>query len=139
MQVDGEKPTLEGALLLTHFGISGPLAFMTSSKLAWEIISPKDTKSIFFSPVSELYFSDWERFLKEQFQNHPKKLITNILSEKLSRRFAEKFIRTYFSHIEATFASSIARVDREMISKLLGEGIPLTLLERRPGDEFVTA
>lgn len=48
-------------------------------------------------------------------------------------------MKEYFPHIEAIFVGSIARSDREKISKLLGDGISLTLLERRPGDEFVTA
>ena len=84
-------------------------------------------------------FTQWEIFLKDQFHNHPKKLIINILSEKLPRRFSEAFVKKYFPHIEVTFAGSIARIDRDKISDLLGNGIPLTLLERRPGDEFVTA
>ncbi len=152
-------------LLLTHFGISWPLTFMVSSHLAWEEIGSKsagktwDTRMlseqnspalsgippsqggfpIFLSPLSSMWCSEWEGFLKDQFQNHPKKLITNILSEKLPRRFAEAFVQEYFPHIETTFSGSIARSDREKISKLLGDGLSLTLLERRPGDEFVTA
>jgi predicted flavoprotein YhiN len=77
--------------------------------------------------------------LKEQFANHPKKLIASILTEKLPRRFAEAFIREYFPTIESTFPVSIGKVEREKIAKMLGEGISLTLTERRPGDEFVTA
>ena len=126
-------------LLLTHFGISWPLAFMLSSHLAFEKIEKWSHKNITFSPLSSMKFSDWEIFLKDQFQHHPKKFIINILSEKLPRRFSEAFVKEYFSHIEETFAGSISRIDREKISKLLGEWIPLTLLERRPGDEFVTA
>ena len=84
-------------------------------------------------------YTEWESFLKEQFANHPKKLITNILTEKLPRRFAEAFVSEYFSHIGNTFPVSIAKLDREKISKLLGDGISLTLIDRRPGDEFVTA
>jgi len=41
--------------------------------------------------------------------------------------------------LKEIFASSISRVEREKISRLLGNGIPLTLIERRPWDEFVTA
>ena len=63
----------------------------------------------------------------------------SILSEKLPRRFADAFVKEYFLYLETTFAGSIARADQEKISKLLGDGIPITLLERRPGDEFVTA
>lgn len=130
---------LEWPLLLTHFGISGPLAFMTSSRLAWETIDKNHPKIVHFSPISTMGYIEWESFLKEQFANHPKKLITNILTERLPRRFAEAFVSEYFSHIENTFPVSIAKLDREKISKLLGDGIPLTLIDRRPGDEFVTA
>ncbi len=126
-------------LLLTHFGISWPLAFMTSSALAWDDITPAHPKIIHLSPLSDIDTLKWEAFLKEQFVLHPKKLITSILGEKLPRRFAEAFVQEYFSHIRETFASSISKKDREKIAELLGSGIPLTLLERRPGDEFVTA
>lgn len=112
---------------------------MFSSRVAWEIIKKESPKIISLAPISSLYFEDWEIFLKKEFQNHPKKLITSILSEKLPRRFVDVFIHEFFSHISETFVSSISRTDREKISHLLGDGIPFTLVERRPGDEFVTA
>ena len=112
---------------------------MTSSALAWDLINPVHPKIIHLSPLSDMETLKWETFLKEQFVLHPKKLITSILAEKLPRRFAEAFILEYFSHIRETFASSISKKERERIAELLGSGIPLTLLERRPGDEFVTA
>jgi predicted Rossmann fold flavoprotein len=126
-------------ILLTHFGISGPLAFMFSSRVAWETITKQSPKNIHLAPIASLHFEDWENFLKKEFQNHPKKLIASILSEKLPRRFVDSFIYEFFSHISETFVSSISRADREKISHLLGDGIPFTLVERRPGDEFVTA
>ena len=130
---------LVGPLLLTHFGISGPLAFMTSSRLAWETIDKNHPKTILFSPLATMWVPEWSLFLKEQFANHPKKLIASILTEKLPRRFADAFIREYFPTIESTFPVSIGKIEREKIAKMLGEGISLTLTERRPGDEFVTA
>ncbi len=130
---------LSGPLLLTHFGLSGPLAFMTSSAFAWDTIDREHSKTILLSPISAMWIIEWEVFLKEQFANHPKKLITNILSEILPRRFAEGFIHEYFPHIETTFPVSIGKVEREKISKLLWNGIPITLIDRRPWDEFVTA
>ncbi len=133
------KQSLSWPLLLTHFGISWPLTFRVSSHLAFEMITPSLPKYISFSPLADMDFASWEVFLKESFQKYPKKLLSSILSEKLSRRFVDAFIQQYFASIKETFVGSISRADREDISRLLGEGIPLTLIERRPGDEFVTA
>ncbi len=130
---------LSWSLLLTHFGISWPLAFMLSSELAWEEIGTTNPRKVQLIPIAEMTDTHWEIFLKDQFQNHPKKFLWSILIEKLPRRFAEALVIRYFSHIRETFAGSISRKDRENISNLLGNGIPMTLLERRPGDEFVTA
>ncbi len=131
--------SLTWPLLLTHFGISWPLAFMTSSSLAWEQIDKEHTKKITLSPLLEMWSIEWEIFLKTMFQTHPKKILTSILSEKLPRRFAEAFVLEYFPDLEATFACSISKVDRERVVELLGNGIPITFLERKPWDEFVTA
>ena len=76
--------------------------------------------------------AEWDSFLKLEFANHPKKLITNILTDKLPRRFAEAYVREYCPHIETTYPVSISRFDREKIARHLGEGIPLTLTDRRP-------
>ena len=105
---------------------------MLSSELAWETIEKNNPKMITLSPLDPLSETEWNAFLKDQFHHHPKKLITNILAEKLPRRFAEAFVMRYFSHIRETFSGSISRKDRENISNLLGNGIPITLLERRP-------
>lgn len=109
---------------------------MLSSHLAWEDI---ENTLVRFAPISHMDFLEWESFLRQQFEKHPKKTLSNILTELLPRRFAEAFVAVYFSHIRDQFASTISRKDRESISDLLGNGIPITLLDRRPGDEFVTA
>jgi predicted Rossmann fold flavoprotein len=130
---------LSGPLLLTHFWLSGPLAFMVSSGFAWDKIYASNTKLIHLSPIANMGYIEWENFLKSEFTKHPKKLLVNILSDLLTRRFVDGFITEYVPHIADTFPVSISKVDRENISKLLGNGIPITLIERRPWDEFVTA
>ncbi len=131
--------TLSGSLLLTHFGLSGPLAFMYSSQVAWETIDINHSKTIQISPRADMWVLEWDTFLKLEFASHPKKFITNILTDHLPRRFIEWLIREYCPNIETTYPVSIARIDREKIARLLWEGIPITLTDRRPGDEFVTA
>lgn len=130
---------LHGPLLLTHFGLSGPLAFMVSSGMAWEKLGSNNPKIVQISPIASMGYPEWELFLKWEFVKHPKKLLINILSDLLPRRFVEWFIQEFISHIADTFPVSISKTDRENISKLLGNGIPITLIERRPWDEFVTA
>lgn len=63
---------LQWALLLTHFGISGPLAFMTSSKFAWETIDKNHIKVIYFTPVSSMGYMEWNYFLKSNLRIIPK-------------------------------------------------------------------
>lgn len=130
---------VEGSLLITHFGISGPLAFMMSSKLAWEKIGKWKTVQIALKPIVSMNPTLWDNWLKESFVQHPKKLLNTLLSEKLPRRFVEAFVAEYCSWIHEKFVWTLSRHDRENISNLLGSGIPLTITDRRPGDEFVTA
>ncbi len=137
--VNGEKISLSGPLLFTHFGISGPLTFRVSSHLAFETITWEYTKMIKIAPIAEMWFEDWEKFLKNEFASHPKKTIINILTSLLSRRFAENILSEYLQNLEGIFVWSIGRNEREKLSHLLGDGFSITLKERRPGDEFVTA
>lgn len=127
------------SLLFTHFGISWPLAFMVSSEYAWENISKEKPLIIKLVPIASMNFPLWDEFLKEQFGLHPKKWIISILSEKFPKRFSEWFIGEFFPELVTVFASSISRAHRESIARLLWDGFPITLIERRPGDEFVTA
>lgn len=77
-------------------------------------------------------YAEWDMFLREQFVSHPKKLLANIISDKLPKRFVDGFIAEFFSDIAEIFPVSISKSSRENIAKLLGNGIPITLIERRP-------
>ena len=109
---------------------------MISSHLAWEDVVGK---TIHLAPTADMYTSDWEAYLKSSFSEHPKKFITSLIAERTPRRWAEAFVAQYCPHLKDTFVSSIPKKDRQEIANLLGRGIPLTLMARRPGDEFVTA
>lgn len=137
--LDTSEKIITWALLLTHFGISWPLAFMVSSHYAWQELHKDFHRTLLLAPIASMDDKVWNEFLKSEFSIHPKKTITTILSEKLPRRFAEWLVKEFFWHIEETYVSSISRKDRESLAWLLGKWFPITLIERRPGDEFVTA
>jgi predicted Rossmann fold flavoprotein len=130
---------LSWPLLLTHFWLSGPLAFMYSSRIAWDKLDKNTPKQIHLSPLADIDTEMWDNFLKSEFSLHPKKTIITILPEKLARRFVEGFVSEFFSHISETYVSWVSKADRLRIAELLGNWFPITLIERRPGDEFVTA
>lgn len=130
---------LQWPLLFTHFWLSGPLAFMYSSQIAWEKLDKDTQRQIYFSPLSDINEKMWDDFLKQEFWLHPKKTITTILGEKLPRRFLEWFVTEFFPHISETYVSGVSKSDRLRIAELLGRWIPITLIWRRPWDEFVTA
>lgn len=127
---------ISGSLLFTHFGISWPLAFMLSSHLAWEEI--KNTK-ITFKPLSGMNFENWNTYLTQYFHQFPKRKIFSVLKEKLPIKFSHIFIENFIPWLSEKFIGEISKKDREKIAKLLGVGLEITLLERRPWDEFVTA
>jgi predicted Rossmann fold flavoprotein len=136
---DARINTPQWPLLLTHFGISGPLAFMVSAELAWEEIGNGKNVALKMAPIATLWTKEWDQFLRQSFEVSPKKTISTVLSEKLPKRFCDAFVRHYFDQFKDTYVGSLSKKTREHLSLLLWEGLPITLLERRPWDEFVTA
>ncbi len=86
---------------------------------------------------------DWDTYLERECREHSAKLVTNILIQLLPKRFVEElkhcnFIPNIHQVLDKNGAN-LSREERKSIARLLGEGIPLTVIQRRAGDEFVTA
>ncbi len=137
---DGDGSTVEatGPFLFTHFGISGPVTFTLSSHLAFTAIDQDNPRSIRVIPNADRGEQEWEKLLKQEFTQHGARLIITILDQFFPARFAEAILE--LAQIPSDKKSAeLSREERQKIVKLLGEGLSLTLLQRRPGDEFVTA
>lgn len=102
---------------------------MLASHLAWEDIAGITVSLV---PIASYSAHDWNQFLQAQFHEHPKRLLSSILKERLSGRLAEEIVSHFVPAIRDTFVSGISRKEREYVAGLLGSGIPLTLLSRRP-------
>jgi NhaP-type Na+/H+ or K+/H+ antiporter len=71
-------------------------------------------------------------------QQHPKREILTALREELTRKFVEALLGELGIPLQTKLAD-MTKEDRKTLSKTLGRGVPLYFIQRRPGDEFVTA
>lgn len=94
--------------------------------------------AVLLHPDVAMNYEKRDTFLKSATQQEPKKHLKTVLSTVLTKRFVEAFLA--FCDIEKElYISQLRKDDRLRLCHYLGNGIPVTLLARRPGDEFVTA
>lgn len=128
------------AVLFTHFWISGPGVFALSSEVAYETISRTSPLGLSLLPLAGWGYDAWEKYLQKEFQLNGARMVKTILKELLPSRFLDALGKQFqLEALLGTKGSIISKPDRQRISRLLWEGIPFTCLERRAGDEFVTA
>jgi hypothetical protein len=123
-----KNTNISGEFLFTHFGLSGPAVFAFAAEIAFEKVE-KD------SPLSiNLNFSLLKSELDQLINDNGKKTILNILKQKLPERLSRTILEQL--KIDPNLnAAEISAADRKKIVA----GLPITLISRRPGDEFVTA
>lgn len=111
-----DQTCLSGSLLFTHFGISGPLAFMLSSHLAWKDIT---NLPIRFRPLSSMDKNAWNDALMHRFQESPKKKILALLKEYLPASLSDLYVQKYFYTIRDRHVGELSKHDREYIANIL--------------------
>lgn len=80
----------------------------------------------------------WSQMITTAMQSTPKKSIKNILATFLPERFVVELLG--YCQIDALMSGAqITKVMKELLVDALAKGMKLTLIQRRPGDEFVTA
>ena len=126
-----------GPMLFTHRGVSGPAVFALSSLVAFEKYdakTPMDLKIDVFPDVSEdAMFARLETLFRE----HPAKILVKVLDFLVSRSLAETICRE-LGLAEETRVAEVPKKDARRIAAWI-KGIPLTVIGRGAGDEFVTA
>gem|GEM_PF-2907513 len=76
-------------------------------------------------------------FLLTKSQSSKKEIFTT-LSTKLPKRFCVALLSELEIQLNLRI-SQLSKKQRVTLADRLGNGIPLSLVKRRPGDEFVTA
>lgn len=135
---DGKEKTAIGPMIFTHFGISGPATFALSSHLAFTPISKDTPHKIQLMPVAARTQEQWDELLKKTIQDNGPRQIHNLLGDFLPNRFADSILDLAKIPLQKKSAE-ISKDDRRKMAELLSGKLELTLIQRRPGDEFVTA
>jgi len=135
---NGQRKSVVGPALFTHFGVSGPAIFAMAAHIAFEKITKIAPIKIFITPESTANFEELDSSLNRSLSQNGGKYVINILSEFVPYRLAEKILE--ISKIEGDKKSAeISKEQRRQIVHLLTGKLMITLFSRRPGDEFVTA
>ena len=124
-------------ILCTHFGISGPGTFALSAEISYETVSKDEAFKLYLIPDARKNFERWNELLvwREKWRGP---LVVNKLATIFTRKTAECFV-DLISLDPSTHLQDFSSADRKKLCHLLSDGIELHLIQRRPGDEFVTA
>ncbi len=140
---DGEMKSVDGPLLFTHFGISGPAVFALSSHLAFTKISVHHPMEIGIAAIAGKSFQKWDAEMIEYFQRNGSKAVLSFLKEYFPMRFVGAVLG--LAGIDGGCkCAELSKEKRVELANLLagdlnGGGLRVTTVQRRPGDEFVTA
>lgn len=116
------------------------MVFSLSSQLAFEKIDAENAVSIHVQPDADKDFNYRNEFLTRECNNsaNARKHMENILRGHFPERFVG--VLCELAGIESTLqVAHCSKEKRVLLARLLGEGLPVTLIGRRAGDEFVTA
>lgn len=126
-------------LLLTHFGLSGPLAFIISAYSSFEMIDHNKPLLLKLMIDSNADKTTRDKRLLEASNQTPKKQLDTILAQYLPKRLVEAILAEKFPWQALQPIGQISKIIRLWIGEFLWWGWTISVVGRRPGDEFVTA
>jgi predicted Rossmann fold flavoprotein len=133
----GKRTTFTGPLLFTHKGVSGPAVFALSSLVAFEQYDATQPLDITIDLFPNQSADELHRTIAGHIAMHPTKSLLNILASIVPKSLAEVCAR------EAALPDTAraAEVSKKDILRGIAwlKTIPLHVVQRGAGDEFVTA
>lgn len=156
---ENTKKEVVGPVLCTHFGISWPATFSYSSQIPYTPISATQPHTMYVMPYADRSVQRWTNWLENYIKTEPKRHVGTVLGYEFTKRWVDKFLemvetgrKDWWNQKESietkvhsqfslwnTMLSNLSREQKKRITTLLWEWLPLTLIARRPWDEFVTA
>jgi predicted Rossmann fold flavoprotein len=129
--------TFTGPMLFTHRGVSGPAVFALSSLVAFEKYDAATPMKLSIDLFPDLKEEALLERLEAALREHPKKGLGNVLDFLMSKSLALALCGDLGLDPE-TRAAEVAKKDIRRVTAWL-KGVPLTVIGRGAGDEFVTA
>ncbi len=126
-----------GPFLFTHRGVSGPAVFALSSLIAFETYDAAHPMPLLIDIFPDLSEDELLKKLETLLHAHSKKLLGTILDFMMSKSLAE-VLCLELGLVEHTKAAEVSKKDMRRVVTWL-KSIPLTIIGRGAGDEFVTA
>ncbi|MDP3771556.1 MAG: aminoacetone oxidase family FAD-binding enzyme, partial [bacterium] len=133
----GKGVSFTGPLLFTHKGVSGPVVFALSSLVAFEPYDVKQPLDITIDLFPDQDADALRVIMTKAIAEHPGKSLQNIIAGIIPKSLAEICVREA-SLPGTTRAAEIVKKDIQRAIAWL-KGIPLHVIQRGAGDEFVTA
>ncbi len=131
------SPSFTGPILFTHKGITGPAVFALSGKVAFETYDMKHPLVVRL----DLFPNDTHEALLQELnqarQATPRKSFENILAFGLPKSFAS-ILCAEVGIDPSKHAGEVSKQDLTNVVEWL-KALPLTVIARGAGDEFVTA
>jgi predicted Rossmann fold flavoprotein len=134
---DGAAHRFRGPFLFTHAGVTGPGVFALCSLAATERYSPERPMPLQVNLLPNLNGPAAEDLLRQRLDSMGGRGVANVLDTLLPRSICP--VLCALAGIDAdTRAARVSRADRQKLAGAI-TSLPLTVVGRRNGEEFVTA
>jgi predicted Rossmann fold flavoprotein len=133
----GVTYSFRGPFLFTHAGVTGPAVFALCSLAAKETYSPDRPMPLTINLLPDLNGPAADDLLRQRFESMGGREAANVLDTLLPRSICS--VLCGLAGIDAdTRSARISRADRQKLAGAI-TALPLTVVGRRNGEEFVTA
>lgn len=136
LQVEA-KYSFAGPMIFTHKGISGPAVFALSALAAYETVTKNDSKNLLIDFVIDVNAEALRQHLENRFKEKRRQQVKGLLYGYVPKRMAELLVELSGMPM-ARIGAEITKKELNRLVDLL-KNFKLTLNEKTPGDEFVTA
>jgi len=132
-----KKIKFTSPILFTHHGLTGPAVFALSSLIAFEEYNSAHPLSLSLDLLSSTNQALFETEFKDELQENPKKMFKNTLAKWMPKSLAA----TLCALLTIDGNRNNNEIAKKNIQKTIErvKNLPLTLIDRGAGDEFVTA